>query len=148
MSSPAAIADRLIELIEDKWTLAGHNLTGSFISSLDWTISEEEGITINIWGLPYGRYVSEGIPADRIPYTRGGGRGGRSKYITGLWRYGQMRLGLDDRSALRFAFAVAEKHSREGMPGSSFLEEVEAQAMEEIDGLVFTSLDKTIEKNM
>lgn len=145
MSRAGEIGQKLIDLIADKWILKGHPLTGAFIDSLEW---EGDDQSIRIWGFPYGRYVSDGIPADRIPYTRASGRGGTSKYISGLILYGQLRLGLDEKEAKSFAFAVAEKHSQEGMPGSGFLDEVEQQAMSDIDGEVQRWVDEKITKNI
>jgi hypothetical protein len=150
MDGLAKIADRIIERIKTEWILSGHPLTGSFEESLE-GIPEYEGdiITLNIWGNEYGIYVDQGVSAERIPYTRrnrGEGSGGTSKYITGLKNYGILRLGLDERAALSFAFAVAEKHSTFGMPGSGFLERVRETEDAELDRLVSDHLDKEIEK--
>ena len=152
------IINLLIEKIEDEWTLAGHPNTGEFVKSLEGKVIEEEGKTIiNIWGNEYGIYMSEGVEAEKIPYVRrnrGQGRGGQSKYITGLHTWVMTKLGIsDEREALGIAFAIAQRHSEEGMPykdgrlGSGFLDKVREQYEEQIDEMVFQHLNNKIENN-
>ena len=61
--------------------------------------------------------MDQGVPPDRIPFTEPSGRGGRSKYIEGLQRFAQLKLGVtDNRESLGIAFAIARKHKKVGMP--------------------------------
>lgn len=153
--------NNIIELIKSKiveeWTLAGHSMTGTFEESLEGKVeSQDNNYVINIYGNEYGLYLSEGVEADNIPYTpkrRGQGSGGTSKYITGLKNWVQMKLGIsDDREALSIAFAIAHKHSEEGMPvrngqlGSKFLEETREKNQQEIDEEVQKLINQNILK--
>jgi len=147
------IGNLVIEKITDEWTLAGHNLTGGFIESLEVFIKEtQDSLNIEIWGNEYGIYVSTGVEAQNIPYTRrrrGQGQGGTSKYITGLINYVQTRMGVGDhREATSIAFAIANTHSVHGMLGSGFLDEVSEKHQESIDNAVTAYLDERVEKNM
>lgn len=92
----------------------GHFLTGTLNDSIQFEINAtDQNVTGRLFGADYGVFMEFGVPAERIPF--GGGRGGKSKYIQGLVRFFQLR-GLDDREALRAAFATARVHKREGMP--------------------------------
>ncbi len=151
------LIDILIELIDDEFTLKGHPDTGQFQESLEGVI-ERKGpdIKVEIWGRDYGLYLSEGVPPERVPYTRrnrGQGRGGQSKYITGLYNWVQRKLGISDhREALSVAFAIAQRHSEEGYPivngelGSKFLEEVTEKHREKIDKLIEEFYDIQVRK--
>jgi hypothetical protein len=80
-------------------------------------LSTIEGRKIEIWLNSYGIALDQGVPADRIPFTEPSGRGGRSKYIEGLQRFAQLKLGVtDNRKSLGIAFAIARKHKKVGMP--------------------------------
>lgn len=142
----------LMEKVGDEWTLAGHALTGAFIQSLEPQIEKGNDKTvINIWGTEYGIYMSEGVTPNRIPYTTRKGsmgkRGGTSKYITGLQNYVKTRMGItDDREALGIAFAIAEKHSVDGIIGSGFLDEVTKKHNKTIEQEISKYLDTEIEK--
>jgi hypothetical protein len=132
-----AIKEEMIKAIVEEWMLAGHNLNGSFVKSLE--AKEEQitdGVRIDIIGNEYGIYTSTGVTAEKIPYTRGSGRGGKSKYITGLMNYAKARMGIsDDREALGVAFAIAEKHKKEGMKGSGYLDHVTEKHLERFEEL-------------
>jgi len=140
------IADILKNQIIDEWVLAGHSLSGSFEESLEAEfVDTTRGYIINIWGNEYGIYRSKGVPAENIPYTRrkrGQGRGGKSKYLTGLINYVQMRMGIGDyNEAVGVAFAIAEKHKQYGMLGSGFLDEVKEKVEEKITEEISKGLD-------
>jgi hypothetical protein len=66
----------------------------------------------------YSRYVNSGVTAANIPYTPGEKRADKSKYIEGLIAYAS-KLGKDDDEAKSMAFAIARKHSKEGMSTKS-----------------------------
>ena len=93
-------------------------MTGDLIESIESRIlSTIEGRKIEIWLNSYGIALDQGVPPDRIPFTEPSGRGGRSKYIEGLQRFAQLKLGVsDNRESLSIAFAIARKHKKVGMP--------------------------------
>lgn len=101
----------------------GHRLSGDLISSLEYKIKASTSVlAIDFLANAYGAAVNTGVPASSIPYTPGRrGGGGTSAYIQALIRYVQRRMGLQGKEATSVAFAIARKHSREGMPtGSSY----------------------------
>lgn len=147
------IKQLIIEKIKEEWVLAGHPTTGAFEESLESEELQEDNKTIiNILGYEYGIYMDEGVPADRIPYTRrkrGQGRGGKSRYITGLHNWVKLKLGIsDEREALSVAFAIAHKHSIDGIEGSGFLKEMREKYNQEIDEMIGNYLDEIMIKNM
>lgn len=151
------LIDILIDAIDDEFTLKGHPNTGEFQQSLEGII-ERNGpdISVQIWGNDYGLYLSRGVPADRVPYTRrnrGQGSGGTSKYITGLMNWVETKLGITDhREALSIAFAIAQRHSEEGYPisdgelGSKFLEAVQENYDDKIQEIIEDYYDDLINK--
>lgn len=108
-------------LVQSKKSLAqqGHFLTGRLADSLvlKYKIGNAR-IFAELLALEYGVYVNKGVPASRIPFTRGRGksRGRRSKYIAGLISYWRKRGITEAKEAKRAAFATAHKHKKEGMP--------------------------------
>lgn len=97
----------------------GHYLTGRLSESLEYEIEVKGGVVTAVMECEdYGLSMEFGVPANRIPYTPGGGRGGTSKYIQGLIRFWNLR-GVTGKEGIRAAFATAAKHSREGMPTRS-----------------------------
>lgn len=148
------IKEKLKEWISDEWMLAGHNLTGGFEKSLE--VKEtvtEKGIRIDVLGNEYGIYMNKGVSANKIPYTskrKGHGRGGTSKYIQGLVFYVKRRMGIsNEREALGVAFAIAEKHSVNGMPkdgGSKFLQKVSEKHLNDLVEIVEQEYNLIIEK--
>lgn len=153
------IINLLIDKLNEEFILQGHPDTGAFQESLRGEVVEEDGKEIiNIYGLDYGIYISEGVEAANIPYTkrkRGQGKGGTSKYITGLKNWVKSKLGIaDEREALSIAFAIAEKHSVEGMPvrngklGSGFIEEVREKYINDLNNKVLEYMNNKVKKNM
>ena len=129
--------DNLIKTIKDRiiyhWVLAGHPVTGAFEQNLRHEIElTDEQTTIKIIGPAYGIYKNIDILPENVPFKREPrGRGGKSKYITGLKNWVQMKLGIsDDREALGIAFAIATKHSRDGIPGSGWLDTFKDESMQ------------------
>lgn len=141
--------DILIEQIIEEWTAAGHNVTGNFIESLrgEW-VEEDDKWQLRIWGNDYGLIKNSGVPAANIPYkrkNRGQGSGGQSKYITGIKNWVMLRLGIgDERKALGVAFAIANKHSERGIPGSGFLDTVLEKNMQTINELSKKTLNEEL----
>lgn len=112
------LAEVLKEEMRQQLKIANHIMTGDLVSSIESRIlSTIEGRKIEIWLNDYGIALDQGVPADRIPFTEPSGRGGRSKYIEGLQRFAQLKLGVtDNRKSLGIAFAIARKHKKVGMP--------------------------------
>jgi hypothetical protein len=112
------LADLLKEEMRQQLKIANHIMTGDLIESIESRIlSTIEGRKIEIWLNSYGIALDQGVPPDRIPFTEPSGRGGRSKYIEGLQRFAQLKLGVsDNRESLSIAFAIARKHKKVGMP--------------------------------
>lgn len=105
-----------IQAIAAAWRAQGHELTGQAVRDMETRIIQTaNGYRIDGYLNDYMAYLNTGVPASRIPYTRGSGAG-RSQYIAGLERYAKMRMGASDREATRIAFAIASKHKQEGMP--------------------------------
>jgi hypothetical protein len=112
------LAELLIEEMRQQLKIADHIMTGSLSESIEERIlTTIDGRKIEIWINDYGIALDQGVPADRIPFTEPSGRGGRSKYIEGLQRFAQLKLGVtDQRKSLGIAFAIARKH-KYGSPG-------------------------------
>ncbi len=153
------LINTLIEYIDEEFILEGHPNTGTFQESLEGEIIEDgKNIIVNIYGAEYGLYLSEGVQPDKVPYTRktrGQGKGGTSKYITGLKNWVQTKLGIsDEREALSIAFAIAQRHTEEGFPirdgqiGSAFLEHVKEKYVEEIKLIIEDVYDEIIDKKL
>ncbi len=94
-----------------------HRATGALIRSIEYDV-RLVGITAALvmqYNF-YGRFLNNGIPANRIPYTRGSGAG-KSKLIEALvdWAL-QKRIKRDRKEATSFAHAVAQKWKKTGYP--------------------------------
>lgn len=110
------IASLAIQAVAIEWKAQGHNLTGKAIQELETRIVEKADSTIiEGYVIDYMATINEGVPASRIPYTRGSGARS-SQYIRGLTDYVKRRMGKSDREAQKIAFAIASRHKREGMP--------------------------------
>lgn len=97
----------------------GHVLTGRLERSIELEIEKKPNLIRGlIYMLDYGFTIDQGVSAIKVPYTpsrRGAGRGGKSKYIEGLYTFWLLK-GLGRKEALNAAFATANKHSKEGIP--------------------------------
>lgn len=110
------IAIAVNEKLEKYWLLQGHAMNPSkFIDSLDYEIDTEKLTITGLTDAEYSKYVRSGVPAGKIPFYPGSRRK-TSKYIAGLTRYVERRMGLQGREAVSVAFAIAYKHKEEGMP--------------------------------
>ena len=112
------LANVLIKEMQMQLRIANHIMTGTLSDSIESRILNTiEGRKIEIWIEQYGIALDQGVPPDRIPFTEPSGRGGRSKYIEGLQKFAQLKLGVsDNRESLSIAFAIARKHKKVGMP--------------------------------
>jgi hypothetical protein len=118
-----------IEAVKLELAAQGHRLTGALIDSVTYQVKQTAtGALIEGLLLDYGIPVNTGVPAANIPYTRkanlgtfrktgfrrSGGKA--SKYIAGLKLFAKLRFRVNEREATRIAFAIANKHKKEGMP--------------------------------
>lgn len=112
------LAALLVQEMRQQIKIANHIMTGSLADSVESMILNTiTGRKIEIWLNDYGIALDQGVPPERIPFTDPSGRGGRSKYIEGLQRFAQLKLGVtDQRESLSIAFAIAKKHKKVGMP--------------------------------
>jgi hypothetical protein len=112
--------DEIVKELKHEALQQGHRATGSLIDTIEWKITKEESesFVATIFANSYWVYVENGVTAAKIPYTVGGRRrGGTSKYIEGLKNWAKVvKPELNEKQALGFAFAVARKHKKEGMP--------------------------------
>lgn len=111
------IGERISELFVKQWEIQGHIMDGSkFVSELEYEIEEERDVIhIRWWGVDYGKYLNRGVQAGNIPFGRKTGAK-RSKYIQGLIKYVERRMGVAGREGVSIAFAIANAHKKEGMP--------------------------------
>lgn len=112
---------KLLLDLQNELLAQGHKATGALIDSAESKIAYEDAtrLVIDIYFNDYWVYVNHGVTANRIPYRprkRGeAARGGTSKYIEALIEWAKV-IGIPANEAKGFAFAVAKKHSIEGMP--------------------------------
>jgi len=96
-----------IEAVKLELAAQGHRLTGALIDSVTYQVKQTAtGALIEGLLLDYGIPVNTGV--------RGGGKA--SKYIAGLKLFAKLRFRVNEREATRIAFAIANKHKKEGMP--------------------------------
>jgi hypothetical protein len=108
-------ARRVIDkTIIDELRAQGHYLTGSLERSFTAEITEGNLTIIQGMALGYGQILNDGVTPARIPFSEPSGRGGTSKYIQGLFQFWRLK-GLNEKEALRAAFATAKIQKREGM---------------------------------
>ncbi len=110
------IASLVIDSFKKQIQLQGHTLTGDLEASFDaaflqFGLTDVIAISFNDYGIP----LDTGVSPERIPFQSGSGNK-TSLYIDGLKRFAKLRFGVSDREAQSIAFAIANKHKREGMP--------------------------------
>jgi hypothetical protein len=92
--------------------IQGHVMTGDLIDTINYKIeSTDIGGRIDFYLNDYGIYQNYGVTPSQIkkPFAK--------PRIEGLQRFAKLKLGIsDDKEALSVAFAIAKKHSIEGMP--------------------------------
>lgn len=110
------VLNLLSERLKQNWEAQGHRLTGRLENSLQISTNYANDIwTGTIEGEDYGLSLEFGVAKERIPFTPGARRGGKSKYIQGLISF-WLKRGLNSREAKGAAFATAHIHKREGIP--------------------------------
>jgi hypothetical protein len=147
------IGELALKGIAIAWRQQGHELTGQAVRDMEIRVEQTaKGYRIDGYLNDYMAYLNTGIPASRIPYTRGSGAA-RSQYIAGLERYANHRMGASDREALAIAFAIASKHKREGMPTrasarfsstgrrTGFVDEALDTLVDEFDALILQGVE-------
>lgn len=110
------IGNALVDEIRDQIVLQGHNLTGKLKASVeDKQVLTDDGVIIRFLLNEYGIPLNTGVFPNRIPYgTYTGAK--VSKYIQGLIRFAKLRFRVTEKEAKSIAFAIANKHIKEGMP--------------------------------
>lgn len=92
--------------------LQDHVMTGDLIDTINYKIQTTDiGGRVDFYLNDYGMYQNYGVTAAQIkkPFAK--------PRIEGLQRFAKIKLGIsDEKEALRVAFAIAKKHSIEGMP--------------------------------
>jgi hypothetical protein len=111
------LGEDIKEVMVEQWELQGHRMDKSrFVSELECEIEEDREVThLRFYGVVYGKYINQGVSAANIPFGRRTGAR-RSKYIQGLIKYVERRMGVSGREGVSIAFAIANKHKEEGMP--------------------------------
>jgi hypothetical protein len=136
----------------------GHEVTGRLIRELRYKIEKSANeVTLNIYMDKYGIYVNNGVLGAKIPYNRGSGAK-KSMYIDALIGWIEQKgLESGDRDIKNFAFAIANKHKKEGMPtGSSsrfsrngrrtgFIDSVIRENNQEVETLIETEAGEAVE---
>ena len=111
------IGEDIKEVFIEQWELQGHIMDNSkFVSELEYEI-EEQGDVIHVrwYGVEYGKYINRGVDSGSIPFGQRTGAK-KSKYIQGLIKYVERRMGISGKEGISIAFAIANKHKQEGMP--------------------------------
>lgn len=139
------LGETLRDALVENWILRGHNTTGNFIEDLtvEWT---EEG-SLEIRGPGYGLIQNTGIESGNIPYSGRGG-GGKSKYITGLINWVELKLGISGQRGKSIAFSIAEKHRVRGMLGSGWLDEVWEMHREDINSAALRAMNSIVQNEL
>lgn len=151
------VADTARLAVVVEWRRQGHELTGKAAQSIEERVTTRAGATrIEFYIEDYMARISEGVPANRIPYSPGSGAAS-SKYIQGLTRYARLRFGASRKEAERIAFAIARTHLREGLPSlgskrfsstgrrTGFIETALDDEEERLAALIETAVEKTFE---
>jgi len=107
------IGQLIIKAIADEWTAQGHDLTEKFREGMRATVDGDDDKIIKIidtTGSGYGKILDDGVKATQIKSPFAPPR------IKGLTEYTKLRMGASDKDAISIAYAIAYKHSKEGMP--------------------------------
>jgi hypothetical protein len=109
-------ASQMNAAIREEFALQGHTLTGGLERSLQNHIEKTKNIT-EVTGTANGYIepLNEGVSAEDIPFGSYTGAT-TSKYIQGLVKYVELRMGKTGKEALSIAFAIAKTQKKEGMP--------------------------------
>jgi hypothetical protein len=121
----------------------GHRLTGALEKSIQYEVKVEgDTITAVMTALDYGLVMEFGVPANRIPYGKGGG--GTSKYIQGLVRFFTLAgIGQPGSIERRFCHGKEAQAGRYAVTGQLclFIERTPDGVCEKHAGTVFAPVD-------
>ena len=122
------------------WTAAGHPTWGRFVDNMKHEITENAGdFNIKIISMQYGIFMNYGVRPERVKRSRA--------YISGIFAWVQKKLGVsDEKEARRITWFIGEKHKRDGIPGSGFIDKMRAETDAEIDKMVRKQLNDNITK--
>lgn len=150
-------AAKFNEAIRDEFALQGHTLTGGLERSLQNDITTNRNNTeISGTANVYIDPLNDGVSPANIPYGTHTGAT-TSKYIQGLAKYVELRMGKTGKEALSIAFAIAKTQKKEGMPteGSyrftstgerkGFLERANEKHGADVDNVIGQGLDDMME---
>jgi hypothetical protein len=114
------VAEIIVVELQTELIQQGHNLTGSLVKSIEYKVDQEKDALIYAFMYnDYGKFVNRGVKAANIPYGGKRGNGGTSLYIQGLIDFVK-KLGVTgEKESKSFAFGIAAKHKKEGMPTKS-----------------------------
>jgi len=150
------LGDFLVEELAAELVAQGHRATGRLAGSVEAAVKEyREGISLEISYLEYGRYVNDGVKAERVPFGRKTGAK-TSKYIEALIKWVQIKGLATGLEAKGLAFGIARKHKKEGIPtrGSyafsrngrrvGFQNYILSQNIDEVDRIVQSGLNEAV----
>jgi hypothetical protein len=115
----AGVAKYLVEAIGENLVAQGHKRTGKLLNSIEFVVVNSlRELGFDIYMEHYGAIVDKGVEASRVPFTIGSGAK-KSKYIDALIKWAKtFSFITSQKEAKSFAFAVAIKHKKEGIPTS------------------------------
>jgi hypothetical protein len=94
----------------------GHIMDGNLSKSIQYEVkAEATKAIIDFSFLEYGMVLNYGIKPNKIPYRQGSGAK-TSKFIEGLKKFVEKKIGKSGKDAEGIAFAIAKKMKAEGMP--------------------------------
>ena len=108
----------ITSLFIDELQAQGHKATGRLIASVVAKVSSVlDSIDLALSHLDYGIIVNTGLPANRVPYSRGSGAK-TSKFIDALMDWIRLKgiAGGLDKTVRSVAFAMATAMKRDGIP--------------------------------
>ena len=110
------VAEIVLIAVRNELEAQGHKMDGNLSKSIQYEVkAEATKVLIEYSFLEYGMVLNYGVTPDRIPYRQGSGAK-TSKFIDGLKRFVEKKLGKSGKEAEGIAFAIAKKMKAEGMP--------------------------------
>jgi hypothetical protein len=110
------VGEIVLIAVRNELEAQGHKMDGNLSKSIQYEVkAEATKVLIEYSFLEYGMVLNYGVTPDRIPYRQGSGAKS-SKFIDGLIKFAQKKLGKSGKEAEGVAFAIAKKMKAEGMP--------------------------------
>jgi alpha/beta superfamily hydrolase len=118
------MGEALLKAVKDEWKAQGKVASGKALETAEVrVVSDEIGSKAQVLVEDYMAIQDKGVPASRIPYSGRTGRGGTSQFIQALVDWSRSKMpSMADGDRLGFAFAVANKMAKEGMPTRNSVE--------------------------